>query len=252
VVIVWSWRGKECAELPEPIRKLFGTTDDCRPTDGGKTIMISSSGGAVALVDRAMGRALWHARVPNAHGIEMLPSGRIVAASSLSKTGNRLMIFDRMKSDTLIAEAPLPSAHGVVWDAGRERLWALGGKELRRYALKDWSTKSPSLALEKTFELPDDDGHDLSAVPSADELLVTTRHHVFVFDRTNESFRKHVTLGDREHVKGVAIHPKSGRLAFTAAQEKQWWTSTLRLQNPAGEVAFPGERLYRIRWLVPT
>jgi hypothetical protein len=213
--------------------------------------MISSSGGAVALVDRATGRALWHARVPNAHGIEMLPGERIVAASSLSKTGNRVMVFDRTMSDVLIAETPLHSAHGVVWDAGRERLWAAGGKELRRYALKDWSTKSPGLALEKTFELPDDDAHDLSAVPGADELIVTARHHVFVFDRTKGTFRNHETLADRGHVKSVAIHPQSGRVAFTEAEPKQWWTSTLRLQNPAGEVAFPGEHLYRIRWLAP-
>jgi hypothetical protein len=248
---VWSWRGKDCAELPEPIRKLFGTTDDCRPTDGVKTIMISSSGGAVALVDRATGRALWYARVPNAHGIELLPGGRIVAASSVSNTGNRLMLFDRTTSDVPIAETPLPSAHGVVWDAGRKRLWALGGRELRRYALKDWSTKSPSLALESTFELPDGGGHDLSAVPGADELVVTTGGHVFLFDRTKETFLKHSTLGDRKHVKAIAVHPQSGRLAFTEAQDRQWWTSTLRLQNPAGEVVFPGEHLYRIRWLVP-
>src|SRR5262249_54295850 len=152
---VWSWRAKDCAELPEPFRKLFGTTDDCRPTDGGKTVMISSSGGAVALVDRATGKALWYARVPNAHGIELLPEGRVVAASSVSNTGNRLMVFDRTVPDVLVAEVPLTSAHGVVWDEGRKRLWALGGRELHRYTLKDWSTKSPSLALESKFELPD-------------------------------------------------------------------------------------------------
>lgn len=248
---LWSWRGKDCADLPEPVRKLFGTTDDCRPTADGKTVMISSSGGAVALVDRATGKASWYATVPNAHGIEMLPGDRVVAASSVSKTGNRLMVFDRTKSDALVAETPLPSAHGVVWDAGRERLWALGGKELRKYALKDWATKSPSLELEKTYELPDDDGHDLSVVPGTDELIVTSHRHVHVFDRKKGTFTKHATLGDVVNVKGIAIHPKSGRVAYTEADGKEWWTATLRLQNPAGKVSFPGERLYRIRWLVP-
>src|ERR1700722_11340329 len=43
---LWSWRAKDHAELPETVRDRFGTTDECKPVDGGKEILISSSGGA--------------------------------------------------------------------------------------------------------------------------------------------------------------------------------------------------------------
>ena len=104
---LWSWRAKDHAELPETVRSRFGTTDECKPVEGGQKVLISSSGGACALVERPSGRVLWHARVPNAHSLEMLPRGRVAVASSVSATGgNDLVIttnghvylFDRDKS----------------------------------------------------------------------------------------------------------------------------------------------------------
>ena len=45
---------------------LFQFTDDCKPVDGGRKVLISSSGGAVALVDGDTRRASFFARVTNA------------------------------------------------------------------------------------------------------------------------------------------------------------------------------------------
>lgn len=246
---LWSWRARDREELPALLRKRFGTTDDCRPTDGGRTLMVSSSGGAVALVDRPSGKVLWYASVPNAHGIEALPGGRVIAASSLHPLGNRLMLFERGRPDVLLWDTPLHSAHGVVWDASRQRLWALGHDVLRSYSLRDWETKKPSLVLQGSYHLPDPDGHDLSEVPGSNDLVVTTHRHVFLFDREKGTFRKHPELGELARVKGVAIHPGSGRIAVTQAIAKEWWTPRLDLLAPRGKVVLAGERLYRIRWL---
>src|SRR5688572_23941843 len=79
---VWSWRAADRPELPEPFRKKFGSTDECKPVDGGRKILIASSGGAVALVERSSGKVLFYAAVPNAHSVELLPGNRAVAASS--------------------------------------------------------------------------------------------------------------------------------------------------------------------------
>src|SRR5829696_2620291 len=49
---VWSWRAADSSEIPKDMHALFRTTDDCKPVDGGRRILISSSGGGVALVDR--------------------------------------------------------------------------------------------------------------------------------------------------------------------------------------------------------
>jgi len=165
VAKLWSWRARDCESLPESLRGRFGTTDECKPTADGKHVLTASSGGGCALVERATGRALWHAVVPNAHSLELLPGGRIVVAASVSKQGNRLMLFDVKRPDVLVAEAPLPSAHGVVWDDARDRLWALGYDELHAYERRDWDSPQPQLALVEKFRLPDVGGHDLQAVP---------------------------------------------------------------------------------------
>lgn len=36
---VWRWRADEASGLPEAFRSRFGTTDDCKPVDGGGTIL---------------------------------------------------------------------------------------------------------------------------------------------------------------------------------------------------------------------
>ena len=93
---------------------------------------------------------------------------------------------------------PLPSAHGVVWDEGRQRLWALGFNELRCYELKDWESEKPLLAMKASYPLPDEGGHDLQPIPRSNDLVVTTGHHVYLFERDKQGFRPHPDLGDKE------------------------------------------------------
>lgn len=243
----WSWKAAAHADLPENVRTLFRSTDDCKPR--GDRVLISSSGGACAIVERATGRVLWYARVPNAHSIELLPGNRVIAAASTHAQGNRLMLFNLDKPDSVIWEAPLVSAHGVVWDDKRQRLWALGLKELRCYALENWSSDRPSLSLEREYPLPDNNGHDLHPVPASDDLLVSTGRHVFLFNRESGAFRPHPDIPDQAHVKSVNIHPQSRRLAYTQGHDEHWWTDTVHLLHPQGQVQLPGQRLYKVRWL---
>jgi len=246
---LWSWRGADRKELPESLRNAFRTTDDCKPVDGGRKILISSSSGGCALVQRPSGRVLWYALVPNAHSLELLPQNRVIAASSLSPTGNRLMLYDLARPDQVLWDGPLPSAHGVVWDADRQVLWALGLKELRCYERKDWTTDKPSLAMKASYPLPDEDGHDLQAVPGTKDLVVTTGRHVYLFDRGELRFRLHPALADMAMVKCVSIHPVSRRTAFVQASGKEWWNDTIGLLSPPGQLTLPGQRLYKVRWL---
>jgi Family of unknown function (DUF6528) len=248
---LWSWRAKDHAELPKTVRDRFGTTDECKPVDGGKEILISSSGGACALVERASGRVLWYARVPNAHSLELLPHGRVAVASSVGTAGNRLLIFDLAHSDEPVWETPLPSAHGVVWDEQRQRLWALGFQELRCYQLKDWESGQPSLTLESSTPVPDEDAHDLQPVPRGSDLTVSTAHHVWLFDREKKAFRLHPDLGGKAGVKCVSVHPVTGRVVFLQAEGGSWSGKSLGFLFPAGEAVLPDERLYKARWLLP-
>lgn len=251
---LWTWDAKQSSDLPESLRATFKTTDDCKPVDGGSRVLISSSSGGCALVARPSGRAVWYARVPNAHSVEMLPRDRIVTAASTHAKGNRLMLFDVARPDQLVWEAPLYSAHGVVWDAERRCLWALGFKELQCYELEDWDSDKPALTMKASYTLPSTGGHDLQPQPKSSDLILTTGWFVYLFDRDKHTFRLHPELGKRADVKSVCVHPRTGQTVFVQATES-WWSDTLVLLDPAGKPAgkiqLPKERLYKARWLVP-
>jgi hypothetical protein len=247
---VWSWRATEDSGIPAEMRALFRTTDDCKPVDGGRRILISSSGGAVALVDRETRRASFSARVTNAHSIEILPGERIAAAASVSRagTGDRLVIFDAATGKELASDA-LRSAHGVVWDDGRGVLWALGGDVLRAYSV---SGAGGSTRLERTYELPlpSEGGHDLVAIPSSSRLFLSTVGRCFWFDRERRQLSSHDVLGDHANIKSYSVHPKTGRVVYLQAESPNWWTEHLHFQRPDGTLRLPGERLYKARWVV--
>src|SRR5215211_3031723 len=79
---VWTWRAQDRPELPDEFKPLFRTTDECKPDEDGGRILNTSSGSGVALVNRADGRVLFHARVLNAHSAELLPGNRVAVAAS--------------------------------------------------------------------------------------------------------------------------------------------------------------------------
>lgn len=245
---VWSWKAADRPELPEAYRDLFRTTDECKPVSGDRVLIAASSDGA-ALVDRASGRAVWWGRCGNTHSAELLPHDRVVLACSVRpETGNRLAVFDVSGPERVIVSTELVSGHGVVWDDARQVLWALGLTELRAYTLVDWETAAPSLALKASYPLPDHSGHELVAEPGTSRLIVSAHASVWTFDRDAGTFAPHPDLAGRPDVKGISIHPTTGRIAFVQADPPEWWSRQIRLVRPAGEITLPDERLYKVRW----
>jgi hypothetical protein len=244
---VWSWRVPDSPEIPADLHAAFRTTDDCKPVNGGRQILISSSSGAVALVDRATKRASFVARVTNAHSIELLPGQRIAAAASVSTapTGNRLVLFDAASGRELASDV-LRSAHGVVWDDARGLLWALGGDVVRAYRIGEGG----ATRLERTFELalPDEGGHDLAPIPGTSRLFVSTGGHCWYFDRDTRRIEPHDTIANLAHVKSYNVHPRTGRVVYIQAEGENWWAEHLHFQKPDGRLRLAGERLYKARW----
>ena len=72
----------------------------------------------------------------NTHSIALLPDGNIVTASS---TGKILCLFvtpeerDEVEVTPVYKKYELDGGHGVVWDAKRKILWALGSHDLVGY-----------------------------------------------------------------------------------------------------------------------
>lgn len=246
---VWSWRAADSPEIPADMHALFRTTDDCKPIDGGRLILVSSSGGAVALVDRETRRAPFVARVTNAHSVERLPGGRIAAAASVSAagTGNRLVIFDTASGKELASDA-LRSAHGALWDETRQVLWALGGDVLRAYHV---GPAGGPARLDRTFEiaLPDEGGHDLVAIPGSPRLFLSTVRRCFYFDRDRRQLSPHDALGDRANIKSYDVHRRTGRIVYIQAEGPNWWAEHLHFQRPDGTLRLPGAHLYKARWV---
>jgi len=246
---IWSWKAKESTGLSEEMKGRFQTTDDCKPVDGGEKILITSSGSGLALVERSSGKAIFSAIVPNAHSAEMLPGGRIVAASSVSSEGNRIMLFDPAVSDKAIYEDELQSAHGVVWDEQRQALWALGYDQLREYKLADWSSSTPSLKQVAVYLLPDTGGHELQPVPDTQYLVISTSRHVYYFDRDKKIFALHPELGNLAHVKSVSILPATKQTAFIQSEGGNWWSEKIHFLNPeTPSIHIQDGILYKIRW----
>jgi hypothetical protein len=245
---IWSWRPKDDASLPELLRRQFETTDECKPGPDGR-ILVTSSGGGVALYQRSAGHAIFWASAVNAHSAELLPANKVVVASSTGDGGNRLVLFDLDTPGKLIASEELQGAHGVVWDEEERLLWALGEIELRSYHLVDLGTATPSFALKKAYVLPNPGGHDLRAVPKSESLSVTTGNHVWLFDRRHLNFTPCGGLSNLPGVKCVDVHPRTGRLVYMQA-DTSWWSERIHFRNPDGEEGFPGLKLYKARWAV--
>jgi hypothetical protein len=246
---VWTWKAADRPELPAAYRTKFRTTDECKPVTGNRVLITASSDGA-ALVDRATGEVRWWGACGNAHSAELLPGERIVLACSVREgTGNKLAVFDARVPERELFATELHSGHGAVWDAHRQVLWAIGMHELRAYTLVDWDSPRPSLALKASYALPDESGHELTAVPRSPLLVLSTHASVWTFDRDTGTFAAHPELEGRRDVKSVAIHPRTGRTAYVQADPPEWWSSRIRLLHPDGTIALEGERLYKIRWV---
>ena len=244
-VKLWSWRAKDRPEIPEELRNAFRTTDECKPINGGMSLLVTSSGGGCALLELPSGKAIWWAKATNSHSIEALPGGLIAVASSVGKGGNKVLLFDEKVPMIPIAELPIPSAHGLVWDDARKCLWALGYGELLACSIED-----RKLRVKSRHKLPDNDGHDLRPVPNSPDLMVSTHAGVWRFQRDEMVFRPDPDLTGREEVKSFDIHPKSGRLAVIQAAGENWWSESVELLHPAAKLDFKGETLYKARWLV--
>ncbi len=245
---LWRWQATASPEIPAAMHGQFRTTDDCKPYPD--KLLITSSSGGVALVDRESKKCLFFTSVKNAHSACLLPKERIAVASSSG--GDELLLFSLKTSGEKLApdaKLKLTGAHGAHWDKQRERLWALGSDELLLVAIQEANDKI-ELAVKDRWKLPTAGGHDLS--PARDEryLSITTNSAVYRFDTKEQKFSPFEPLADAVAIKSIDEHPTTGQIVYHQANhaEKVWWSDTIRLLSPAKTIQLPDERLYKIRW----
>ena len=244
----WTWRAKGRTDIPPQLQPLFNTTDECKPFDGGSKILITSSGGAAALVDRDKDRVLFYGRAANAHSADLLPRGRIAVAASHARAGggDRLILFDASKPDQELWSSELPWGHGVIWDAPRGLLWALADEDIRVFELQDWET-SPKLRRVALIPLPEGGGHDFTVV-NASLIAVSTGTRCWLFDRDTRTFRPHPELTAKAKVKSISHHRTTRRVAYVQAEGENWWAERIHFLNPHGTHHVSAEHFYKARW----
>lgn len=243
--ILWSWCSDEAKEqLPEGYLKRLQTMDECKWVDNNRRLLCTSSSGLALLMEIKSKKIEFYAKGENPHSAAILPNGRIAVAMSLGK-GNKLVIFNKELDAKPLFSDSLYSAHGVVWDAERESLFALGYKELREYKLQDWQSDKPSLKMVRDWEIPLNSGHDLTPV-GEHQLLISGHEGVVTFDIESESFTPFELLKDAHGVKSVNYDPQSGTTTYTKA-EKSWWSYTVRQSNPDRVIRVDSVKIYKAR-----
>ncbi|NRA40190.1 MAG: hypothetical protein HRU15_18740 [Planctomycetes bacterium] len=246
---IWTWRAQDQADMPESFRTQFQTIDDCKPFENGNKILITSSGGGVALLDRKQGAVLFYAHASNAHSADLLPYDRVAVAASVSDAGgNRLIIFDIGVSDRELLSFDLPAGHGVVWDAQRHCLWALSSTDIRVYDLKDWESSQANLVLREIYATPSEGGHELFALNDSPYLALSTETQCYYFNRDSCEFSSHPQLADRAHINCLSLHNDTQQLAYTQKEDGNWWSENIYFEHPDKTLHFPGEHLYKVRW----
>lgn len=249
----WLWSAKKDPNVRAEDRKLFGVPDECKPVDGGKLILMNDSLGGFAGLDVMTGRCVFYGNAGgNPHSVDRLPDGRIAVASS---TGRTLKLFDVKEhpfeptKQKVVTALDLPGGHGVVWDAKRNSLFALGYTNLYELA---YSSEAMSVTVRKCWDYVADCrdawGHDL--LPDGRGGYYFTNHSgVWHFDPKTEKFAL------ARDVRNVKAFSPSGSGDLLTIPNESWWTDTL-LVLPSGssdlrtarKIVLPGARFYKARW----
>jgi hypothetical protein len=246
--VLWEWKASDSPGIPTEHQSWFTNPTDAKPVLGGDLVLLTASGGGVALIrlsDKAM---LFYARPGgNPHSAELLPDGAIVTASS---TGNSLKLWGPNHSQSPLQTIELSSAHGLCWIHDPKRLWAIGSEHLYSFEYRGISS-IPPLVLDQKFPLPSPGGHDLQARRHSEELIISTEKGCWIFDLISEIFKPHPQLGSLEKIKSISEAPFSASsespTLFLQATES-WWSDSVESTDGNWGGHLPSARIYKSRW----
>lgn len=249
---VWSW-DPYTACVPAAHQAWFVSPSEVKPVFNRRYILMTASGGAVALIRLSDHKLMFYANCgQNPHSAEILPDGNIVTAESRSGEINTF-VMDTVKVLGLKANTlKIGNAHNVVWDKKRMCLYATGTIKggvtaLFRYKY-DGNRLNPKLIDQErvfTFE-KESGGHDLFPVyGEEDKLWFTAASAVYKFDVSTDipTCEKIYDLAD---IKSISNGP-DGILMLKPTEE--WWAEGLI--NAEGNELFKmnGAKIYKGRWM---
>ena len=250
---VWSW-DPVTACVPAAHQAWFVNPSEVKPVFNKRYILMTASGGAVALIRLADQKLMFYANCgQNPHSAELLPDGNIVTAESKSGEINTFVVDTVKVLGTKAATIKLGNAHNVVWDKKRECLYTTATIQAGVTALfrlkYNGDRLSPKLTNQTriyTFE-KESGGHDLFPVyGEEDKLWLTAASAVYKFDiSTDEPTCEKVY--ETADIKSISNGP-DGILMLKPTEE--WWAEGL--VNEKGEALFKmeGAKIYKGRWMI--
>jgi len=254
---LWSWAPADDGGLghlaPERTWRLISEAK-YRVLGGRQWLLTCASSGLAAVVSYPAGRARWStAASGNLHTMELLPDGNVAIAAS---DGGFVRVYTASQGprSARYAQFDLPMAHGLQWDAARGLLWAVGYNQLVALDVGG-SPADPELTAVRVVDLPDPDGHDLSAVADdVDQLWVTTGYRVHRYSVADAAFVRYPGQRciDRPEVKSIGDDPVTGQVLTASPATGNpctWCTSTIEFHSPSGSRRIQGANLYKARWM---
>lgn len=245
--IIWEW-GPSAPDVKADELKWFSNISEAKLVYNGKYILVTASGGGVALVRIADKKTIFYAYAGgNVHSAELLPDGNIVSASS---TGNYLTLFkvdtlnfpDRVYAKTI----PIDFGHNVVWDHKNQILWSAAMNRLNSYKY-NFNCNFPDLELLESMPLAGTDAHDLFPVYNENALWLTNTTNVYKFEvSTKKLVQAEVLQAD---IKSVSSGPE-GFPVILLKPKVSWWSD--EVVDAKGNTVFQqnGLKIYKARWLV--
>ena len=250
---IWSW-DPYTACVPAAQQGWFVNPSEVKPVFNRRYILMTASGGAVALIRLSDHKLMFYANCgQNPHSAEVLPDGNIVTAESKSGEINTFVVDTVKVLGAKVNTVKLGNAHNVVWDKKRSYLYATatitgGVTALFRFKY-DGNRSNPKLTNQTriyTFD-KESGGHDLFPVyGEEDKLWLTAASAVYKFDISTDvpTCEKVYSIAD---IKSICNGP-DGILMLKPTEE--WWAEGL--VNEKGEELFKmdGAKIYKGRWMI--